>query len=361
MSKRSCAFFGPWAVVALLVIVGLCGCGGSRSAHIGLLLPADTRMLETTRRDFETTVVDSCGDCTVLYANAKGLASRQEIQGKRLLRGGVDVLVIDPVDTRASGPLVHQARADGVPVISYEYLIEDSKPAAYVAYDDVRASELEVESLARKLRDDGHPHGPVMVQNGEPADHAYSLYRAGALSALRTAGIRIAAEHTTPFWHSAYSASIAGEMIDEIGRDGFAGAYAVTDSVASGTIKAMKRAGINPADRPTTGANATLPGLRRILMGQQYMTIYKPVQPEAAAAARLAVALAEGGEAPLSSKGRTLDNGVAQIPSLLLSPVAVTKENIVETVLADRFVTPAALCSGRVRRACGAAGVDAGP
>ena len=56
----------------------------------------------------------------------------------------------------------------------------------------------------------------------------------------------------------------------------------------------MKSAGVNPAEKPSTGQDATVAGIQRILAGEQYMTVYKAVEPEASAAAQLAVALAQG-------------------------------------------------------------------
>jgi D-xylose transport system substrate-binding protein len=312
-------------------------CGESRPRKIGLLLPGQERRFESEDRpDFEQAVRKACGDCKVLYANAKELGFLQEAQGERLLKRGIDVLVIDPVEVRNGGAIVESARAQGVPVISYDQLVEESKPTAYVSFDDVRAGELQAEFLVRKLREEGKPQGPIMVQNGEPADRDYSLFRKGALSVFKTAGVRIAAEHTTPFWEPGFSADIAGEMIGEIGRNGFVAAYAVTDGVAAGTIEAMTRAGIDPRERPTTGANATRAGLRRIASGRQYMTIYKPIQPEAALAAKLAIMLANGEEVPSSSVTRMLENGTGRVRSALLAPVPVTKGNIDSTVRADR-------------------------
>ena len=60
----------------------------------------------------------------------------------------------------------------------------------------------------------------------------------------------------------------------------------------------MKGAGINPEEKPVTGQDATVAGLQRILAGQQYMTIYKAIKPQAEIAAEFAIALAEGEEVP---------------------------------------------------------------
>ena len=84
------------------------------------------------------------------------------------------------------------------------------------------------------------------------------------------------------------------QAITALGKDGFVGVYAANDGTAGGAIAAMKSAGIDPKTRPTTGQDAELAAIQRILAGEQYMTVYKAIKAEAEAAAELAVALATG-------------------------------------------------------------------
>ena len=84
------------------------------------------------------------------------------------------------------------------------------------------------------------------------------------------------------------------QAITNLGKDGFVGVLAANDGTGGGAIAAMKTAGIDPKTRPTTGQDAELAGIQRILLGEQYMTIYKAIKLEAEAAAALAVSLAKG-------------------------------------------------------------------
>lgn len=119
----------------------------------------------------------------------------------------------------------------------------------------------------------------------------------------------------------------------------------------------MRSAGINPSERPTTGQDATVAGLQRILAGQQYMTVYKAIKPEAGETAEIAVMLAEGEEVPQEMITEEVDNEAGEVPSILLEPVAVTKGNIEETVIADEFVKAAELCTGAYRKFCKEEGI----
>jgi D-xylose transport system substrate-binding protein len=88
------------------------------------------------------------------------------------------------------------------------------------------------------------------------------------------------------------------------------------------------------------------------------MTIFKPIVPEAEIAAEMAISLGETGEVETKEKTEDINNGKAEVPSVLLTSTPVTKENINETVIAEKFVTPAELCEGAFAAACKEAGIS---
>ena len=109
--------------------------------------------------------------------------------------------------------------------------------------------------------------------------------------------------------------------------------------------------------RTAVKAHAELAAIQRILVGEQYMTVYKAIKPEAEAAAELAVALARGEDPPSGLVNDRVDNGAEEVPSVLLEPVAVTRDNIADTVVADGFWTVEQICTGHYRAACEKAGL----
>jgi D-xylose transport system substrate-binding protein len=106
-----------------------------------------------------------------------------------------------------------------------------------------------------------------------------------------------------------------------------------------------------------TGQDATLQGLQNILAGDQCMTVYKAIKAEADAAAKLAISLAKGEQPEAGLVNGKSDDGSREVPSVLLTPVAVTKDNIKDTVLADDFVKRDELCAGKFADACEKAGI----
>ena len=96
--------------------------------------------------------------------------------------------------------------------------------------------------------------------------------------------------------------------------------------------------------------------LQRILVGEQLMTVYQPITKIAETAAELAVPLAQGKTPPAIATAR-VDNGREAVPSVLLDTIAITRDNIADTVIEDGFVKPSQLCTAKYASACEQAGI----
>jgi D-xylose transport system substrate-binding protein len=349
------------AALATMAFV-IAGCGGSDNGgtKIALLLPENEtpRYESNDRPDFEAAVDELCSDCEVLYSNAGGDAEKQQSQAEAALTQGAEVMVVDPMDAKSAAAIAEKAKAQNVPVVSYDRLIENGEVDAYVSFDNERVGELQAETLAKKLKEDGKASGPIIMINGDPADPNAAGFKAGAHKGFDAAGMKIAKEYDTPGWSAENAQREAQQAITALGNDGFWGIYAANDDTGGGAIAALKGAGINPEERPVTGQDATVAGLQRILAGQQYMTIYKAITPQAKIAAEFAIALADGEELPQSKVTEEINNGKTDVPSAILEPIAVTKDNVKSTVIADEFVTADELCTGAYASACKEAGIS---
>ena len=349
------------ALIAVVLVVA--GCGGSSGGggtKIALLLPEnETPRYETNDRpDFEKAVEEQCEECEVLYSNAGGDAQKQQSQAEAALTQGAAVLVVDPMDAKSAAAIAEKANAQGVPVVSYDRLIENGEVDAYISFDNERVGELQAETLAKKLKEDGSASGPIIMINGDPADPNAAGFKAGAHKGFDDAGVKIAKEYDTPGWSAENAQREAQQAITALGNNGFAAIYAANDETGGGAIAAMKGAGIKPEEKPVTGQDATVAGLQRILTGEQFMTVYKEIEPEATIAAEFAIALAEGEELPQSKVTEEINNGKAKVPSAILEPVAVTKDNVKSTVVADGFVSAQELCTSAFQTACKEAGIS---
>src|SRR4051794_3184069 len=352
---------------ALALVFGLTACGSSSDSgggggggggKIALLLPESktTRYEEQDRPRFIAAVKKQCPDCKVIYANADQDPTKQQAQAEAALTGGAKVLVLDAVDVDAAAAIVRRARQSKVPVISYGRLVAKAPLDYYVSIDPFRVGQQQARSLVEKLGSKASGARVIMV-NGAPTDSNAAPYKRGAESVLRDAGVKIVKSYDTPDWSPDKAQSETEQAITSVGRNGFDAVYVANDGMATGAIAAMKSAGIDPATRPVTGQDAELAGVQRVLSGEQLMTVYQPIPRIAATAAELAVPLARGDRPPAGLTKARVDNGAGKVPSALLDTVAVTKDNVADTVIRDGFLKADAVCTARYRKACEEAGV----
>jgi D-xylose transport system substrate-binding protein len=358
------------ASLALAASVVLAACGGSdetssstgtssgstsgKAATIGLLLP-ETKTARYEAHDkpvFQAKVKELCPSCKQLYQNASQDAQKQLTQAEAMLASGVNVLVLDAVDVGSVGPIIKEAKAKNVPVIAYDRLIANQPIAYYVSFDNVRQGRIQAQSLVDKVGDSK----PIVMINGAPTDPSAGDYKKGAHQVFDKS-IDIKKEYDTPDWSPDKAQREMEQAITALGKNGFAGVYSANDGMASGAIAAMKGAGIDPKTRPTTGGDGELAALQRIVIGEQLSTIYLTINKQAEVSAELAVALAQHKPVPAGLVNAKTDNGALQVPSVLLTPVAVTKDNIKDTVVKDGFYKVSDICTGKYEAGCKSAGL----
>lgn len=340
-------------VAAGILAASLAACtpndGSGEEGTIALLLPdVKTARYETFDRPFFEERVAELGDFKVLYSNADQDAAKQQQQAESALAAGAQVLVLDAVDTKAAASIVAEATAQGVPVVAYDRLISGGGLAYYVSFDNEKVGQLQAAALVEALDAAGEPGGGILMVNGSPTDSNAALFRKGADAIFGASGLEILAEFDTPDWSPDKAQEWVAGQIAQYG-DRIAGIYAANDGTASGAISALRAAAVSPMPA-VTGQDAELAALQRIITGDQYMTVYKAIEPQAERAAEVAVALLRGEEvtAPMEIDGT---------PTTLLDPVAVTIGNILETVVADGFWTVEDICTPDYVAACESAGI----
>ncbi|MEE2047322.1 substrate-binding domain-containing protein, partial [Nocardiopsis tropica] len=180
--RRAAAGLAATAALALLAsgCAGLTTTGGEgeqetqsveEGFHVGLLLPE----LQTARYEafdkpyFEEALNELCPECELSYANADQDVDEQQTQAQAMLTDGVDVLVLDAVDSAAAAGTVNEARSQGVPVVAYDRLAEGGVDM-YVSFDNFRVGQVQGEALLAALEEDGNEDGQIVMSNGSPTD-----------------------------------------------------------------------------------------------------------------------------------------------------------------------------------------------
>jgi D-xylose transport system substrate-binding protein len=324
---------------------------------IGLLLPeSKTTRYETFDRPYIVAqIAQLCPKCQVLYQNADQDSAKQQSQAEAMLTQGAKVLILDAVDAAAAGSIVTNANNQKVPVVAYDRLAQ-GPVAYYVSFDNQKVGEVQGTSLLNALSKGGADpkRADIVMINGSPTDPNAADFKKGAHSVL-DGKVNIGKEYDTPDWSPDKAQSEMDQAITALGRDKIIGVYAANDGTAGGAIASMKGGGFTTIP-PTTGQDAELAAIQRIVAGDQYMTVYKAIKPEAETAAAMAVA-AGTGKAYSGLPTTTKNNGTKDVTSVLLPPVPVTKENIKDTVVKDGFYTVQQICTPQFAQACRAAGL----
>ncbi len=254
-------------------------------------------------------------------------------------------MVLDPVDGEAAAGLVTSAQDAGIPVIAYDRFIAGSD--YYMSFDNAQVGKLQAEALVEAVGGSGS----ILMLNGAPTDPNAGQFKEGAHSVLDSSDVEILAEYDNPDWSPENAQQWTTDQLGKFQPSEINGVYAANDGQAGGVVAALTGAGMaRDALPPITGQDAELAAIQRIVAGEQYMTIYKPIKVEAEKAAEVAVDMANGEEIT----GTTDFEGV---DSFIFDPIIVTQDNVADTVVADEFYTVEEICAGAYADACKAAGL----
>jgi D-xylose transport system substrate-binding protein len=328
------------------------GSGAAGTQKIGVILPdtkSSVRWETKDRPALEEAFTDAGIDYTI--QNAEGSADTMATIADGMIADGVTVLAIVNLDSDSGASIQEKAAAQGVKTIDYDRLTLGGSADVYVSFDNTKVGELQGQGLVDCLG--GRPANVVFL-NGSPTDNNATLFSTGAHSVVdATPSITIVGEQAVPDWDTDKAVTIFEQLYTA--ADGRVdGVYAANDGLAGSVISILeknRRAG----QVPVTGQDATVEGLQNILAGTQCMTVYKSATEEANALAEAAIALANGEEPKTTSTSRD-DVGGRDVPSVLLTPKAITKDNV-DIVFEDGGQSRDEVCAGQFAEMCTAAGV----
>ena len=304
---------------------------------------ADRPALE---KAFKAAGVDS------IIKNAEGDANQMQTIADQMLTQGVTVLAIVNLDSSSGAAIERKAKSQGVKTIDYDRLTLGGTADYYVSFDNTKVGQLQGEGLAKCL---GDKPANIAYLDGAPTDNNATLFAQGAHKVLdaKTTYKKVA-EQAVPNWDNQKAATIFEQMYTQAGGK-IDGVLAANDGLGNAAISILRKN--NAAGKvPVTGQDATAQGLQNILDGSQCMTVYKPAKQEVDALVKLALALANGQQG--QTTGTVRDNtGKRDVPSVLLDPVSITKDNVA-TPVKDAAVQKSEVCTGKFAALCTKAGIS---
>ena len=325
----------PLFIILISCTTMLFSCADTSKKKIKIGLSMDSLRVERWQkdRDIFKAEAEKLG-AEVIVQSADEDPLKQNEQAENMITQGVDVLVVIPNDSVASSQIVKSAHAEGIKVIAYDRLIRESEPDLYISFDNKQVGFLQAEYLIRKK-----PKGNFFLLGGDPGDNNAQLLREGQLRALQPAidngDIRLVADgkHWAVGWDPLDALNKA-EQVLTLTNNQIDAVVASNDGTAGGVVQALE--GQNLAGNVlVSGQDADLEACQRIVKGTQTMTVYKPIRLIATEAARAAVALAKG--ETIQKADKTVNNGKIDVPSIILTPIQVDKDNLDEVVIKDGF------------------------
>ena len=322
--------------------------GGGDAGKVAVLLPDSKSSVrwETVDRPFLQKAFDDAG-VEAEIVNAEGDKSTQQQQAEQAITNGAKVILMVNLDSGSGAAIAANAKSQGVKVIDYDRLtLNTDATDYYVSFDNEKVGQLQGQGLVDCL---GSKSGAkVAVLNGSPTDNNATLFKNGYDGVINA---KFDAKEWTevddqsvPDWDNQKALTIFEQMLQKADNK-IDGVLAANDGLGNAAISAIKQRKLPQV--PVTGQDATVQGIQNIVAGDQCMTVYKAIKKEADAAAKLAIALAKG-ETP-ADETKPINNETKDVPSVLLEPVAVTKDNIAEYIGEPDFPKKEEICAGQAR------------
>lgn len=328
------AFAATFACVLLFA-----GCGKNQKylndddiIKIGFV--PETMTVERWQRDRDVFVAKArqLGAVDVIVNNAYEDAALQEEICKEMIAEGVDVLVIIPYDKNSLKKAIEYAHDNNVKVIAYDRIIRDANVDLYITFDNYKVGELIGTAVSNEV-----PEGKYIILNGAETDYNAFMLNEGCMSVLQPKIDSGKIEVVEETWIKDWRDELAYQFVSDAIADGitFDAIVAANDRVAEGAVRALSENRL-AGKVYVTGQDAELGACQRIIQETQNMTVYKSIKILAEGAAEMAVLMAIGKDINVDE---TINDGTFEIKYIAFEPVAVTKDNIDETVIEDGFFT----------------------
>jgi D-xylose transport system substrate-binding protein len=362
VSTKKFRFLLPGVALLLAAVLAACGSassnGGSSTAasplKIAFLMPCSTCADRFEKQDkplFIQAVKALDPSIQVIANNAQGSSATQLAQTEAALTNGANVIVISPLDSATGVAVVAKASPQHVPVVSYDGLLTGAPIDYYISFPNETVGEMQGQYLLDHVK----PGGTIVMINGSQDIDPGREFKAGAHKILDPAfasgRLKRGFEADIQQFDPSKAQTAMEQALTKLNNK-IDGVLVANDGMAGGVIAALTAQKLN-GKVLVTGQDASDAGLQRILVGDQTMTVYKAIKQEATAAAKIAVNLAKGDRSAANSlTTMKVNNGAMEVPSVLLMPVVVTKQNIFSTVIPDGFTTKARICVGPAAAQC---------
>ncbi|MCL1872214.1 MAG: sugar-binding protein [Promicromonosporaceae bacterium] len=357
---------------ALITLTALGACSSTRddsgSGSTGSAAPSDTligiamptRSLERWNNDgahLQQLLQKEGFKTSLQYADNK--VDQQITQIQNMVNEGAKVLVIAAIDGTALGPVLQTAASSGIKVIAYDRLINDTPNVDYYAtFDNELVGKLQGQFIETQLGLKDGKKGPFNIElfAGSPDDNNAKFFFKGAFDVLKPyldSHVLVSPSNKVPAsdaqWTQVgiqgWSSQTAQSEMENRLNSFYTGGKKVdvvlspNDSLALGIAQALSGAGYKAgSDWPIlTGQDADVANVKNILAGQQSMTVWKDTRTLGDQVAKMVTQIVKGQKVDVNDT-TSYNNGVKNVPSFLLEPQVVTKDQVQSVLVGSGFV-----------------------
>ena len=274
-----------------------------------------------------------------ISADAQSSSSKQLSDVESLISQGADALIILAQDSQAIGPAVQAAADAGIPVVGYDRLIDDER-AFYLTFDNVEVGRMQARAVLEAM-----PEGNYVMIKGSPTDPNADFLRGGQQEVLQEAidsgAITIVGEAYTDQWLPANAQRNMEQILTQQNNEVDA-VVASNDGTAGGAIAALDAQGL-AGSVPVSGQDGDQAALNRVALGTQTVSVWKDARELGAAAAEIALQLANDEEVADSTTYTT--DGGTELNARFLAPQPITRDNL-DVVVDAGWIDVETLCQG---------------
>lgn len=270
-------------------------------------------------------------------------------QIENMITKGAKVLVIAAIDGSTLSDVLAKAHAANIKVIAYDRLIRNSPNVDYYAtFDNFKVGVQQAQSLLQGLeKRTGKTPQNIELFGGSSDDNNAFFFYDGAMSVLQPlidqkklavpSGQMGMNKVSTLRWDGATAQARMDNLLSAYYSDRKLDAVlSPYDGISIGIISSVKGVGYGSADLPMpiiSGQDCEVPSVKAIIRGDQYASIFKDTRDLAKVTADMVDAVLSGKTVEVNDT-KSYNNGVKVVPSYLLTPVIVTKDNY-QKVLVD--------------------------
>lgn len=324
-------------LLLLVNVMVLTGCGGAAPAQeksakeeevIEIGMCCDSFVIERWEKDRDIFVASARDmGAVVNVQNANGEISKQIEQIEYFINKGVDAIVIISIDADSLEDVIKKAIDKGIKVVAYDRMVNNGNIDLYISFDNEAVGRF----MAQSLIDAGLERNRVLMLQGSPTDNNVEQVQRGFMSVAQKNGVEVVDSMYCDGWRAEDASEYLYENPEILDR--VDGIMCGNDNLATAVVRVLsenRKAG----EIAVVGQDADLEACQRIVEGTQIMTVYKPVEKLAEAAALATISLVRGEELDTRT---TIFDGTYDIPSIVLEPIPVTSANIDDAIIASGF------------------------